>query len=438
MFFTLVDELNANPKIRSLLDRNLAGDATGTIACTLWTLAGTASRGAMTDGVITRADTVRIMLNHDWADLGARLLVEVGLWHDAVSEAACETCTQHLASCSTCRPLRGDEYRFHDWWQRGYDHGVQAKLNIAKKKELQNKQLRAQVWERDCTPGDPETAPCRLCGTLLKRQDRKSDRAPETDHVDPWLAIGAANLITVCRSCNRTKGQRTPEDAGMTLLPPPSKDRSITAAPEDSRPHRAAGSPSSSSAHSQPTGSAGSRVTVPVQVPGKPLAGGEGRGSSPSTVEGRRPSPPASEAARAAHPAPPPDQRSSTPLIPARIRETELSSRAHAGVVGSGDGDGDGDGEGSGGGRGDGDGAGRRRRRRRRGSGRHRGSPSAGTGEGQGRAGSVPPVDFQRVPGKEGSPFRNHHGPWVDRDEVSTCSKHGCDRPCWKCEEERG
>lgn len=50
MFFTLVDELNANPKFRDLLGRGLENDASGSIAITLWTMAGTVSRGSFTDG----------------------------------------------------------------------------------------------------------------------------------------------------------------------------------------------------------------------------------------------------------------------------------------------------------------------------------------------------------------------------------------------------
>ena len=443
MFFTLVDELNANPKFRSLLGRGLDQDATGSIAISLWTVAGTVSRGSYTDGLITRADTIRIMLNHEWADLGTRALVDVGLWHDAGTEQGCETCAQHLASCKTCRPLGPDEYRFHDWWQRGYDHGVQAKLNIAKKKELQNKALRAQVWARDCLPNDPERAPCRLCGVVMNRQDRRSESSPQMDHVDPWLAIGAANLVMMCRKCNQKKGQRTPEEAGMTLLPPPARPGTVAQDPVDSPPQGDAGSPSIRAVDSPHARVAGSTVTVPVQAPGGPRAGGEDRAGSPVPVDGPRPSPPAVRP-----PGPPPqvarpDQSPPDPLIHAQIRETELSSGAHARVGGSGGGSSSGTGAGSGAGPGGGSGGGRRRRKRRRsrgagnGSGAGSGSSGAGSVVPRGRAGEVPPVDYLRVPGKEGSPFRNHSGPWVDRDEESMCSKHGLDRPCWKCEEER-
>lgn len=444
MFFTLVDELNSNPKFRSLLGRGLENDATGAIAITLWTMAGTKSRGSFTDGLITRADTVQVVLNHEWADLGAQALVDVGLWHDAQTEQGCETCMQHLTSCRTCRPLGRGEYRFHDWWQRGYDHGVQAKLNIAKKKELQNKALRAQVWARDCLPGDSDRAACRLCGHLMNRQDRKSPRTPTMDHVDPWIVCGAPNLVFMCRECNQKKGQRTPEEAGLVLRPAPAKPDTVAQDPVDSHPQGNAGSPSiravdsprsrdaGSRVDSHPSRVAGSPITVPVQASGRYGVGEEGRVGAPVPGSVPRPSPSAQWVQDAPPAAAPPDQRTPSPLIHAQIREAELSSGARVPVGGSGDGSGSGSGDGPGAG------AGRRRRRRRRSRGSGSSTRSAKPAIPQGRAGDVPPVDWVRVPGREGSPFRDHVGPWVDRDEQSMCSKHGMDRPCGKCDEARG
>lgn len=441
MFFMLVDELSANPKIRRLLDRGLEGDATGAVAMTLWSVAGTTTRAALSDGVVSRADTVRILLNHEWADTASRLLVDVELWHDAHTEGQCETCMLHLAQCKTCRPLAPGEFRFHDWWQRGYDHGATTKLTIAKKKELQDKKLRTQVWARDSVPGSPETAHCRLCGHLMNRQDRRSDRAPEMDHIDPWLAIGASNLISVCRTCNRQKGQRTPEEAGMSLRPAPVHrgHRTTAPAPIDSPPAGAAGSTSSRAAHSPLERAAGSRITVPVAAGPVSDAGEEVAGSTPRRVEGAALP---STAETAVHrPVPGPRRhRSESPASSdpgTGSEDREVSSRGCARVGGPGDGEGSGEGAGPG--------AGGGRRRRRRGRGKRRGSGGSGAGAAvagspvvaQGRGGAVPPVDYAKVQGREGSPFRGYRGPWVDRDEESTCARHGLDRPCWKCDEER-
>lgn len=417
MFFTLVDELNANPKFKRLLERNLVDDATGAVAVTLWTMAGAASRESLSDGVITRADAIRIMLNHEWAELGARTLVDVGLWHDARTEHDCDTCMQHLAECTLCRPLGPGEYRFHDWWQRKYDHGAQSKLTIAKKRELQDKKLRAQVWARDSNPGDIETAPCRYCGDPMRRQDRKSSKRPEMDHVDPWLACGASNLVMGCWECNHRKGQRTPEDAGMTLRPAPVKtSQAVRQDSEDSRPLRAAGSPQVRRADS-PLADAGSAITVAV-TPEPTVA--------PSAAP--KPHPPGR------HPGA--DQSAPDPLIEPSIRGAELSSYARTGVGGPG-GSSPGTGAGSGAGRGEGSGRGRRRRRRGRGRGAKQEHAAGSGARVLGRAGAVAPVDPMKEPAREGSPFRGYHGPWVDRDEQSVCERHGCDRPCSRCEEER-
>ena len=54
---------------------------------------------------------------------------------------------------------------------------------------------------------------CRYCG---------SKNAPTIDHVVPRCQggkDGADNLVVACWSCNLSKSGRTPEQAGMTLLP---------------------------------------------------------------------------------------------------------------------------------------------------------------------------------------------------------------------------
>jgi 5-methylcytosine-specific restriction endonuclease McrA len=44
----------------------------------------------------------------------------------------------------------------------------------------------------------------------------------EIDHIIPVSQGGDStldNLVTACRRCNRKKAARTPEEAGMTVLP---------------------------------------------------------------------------------------------------------------------------------------------------------------------------------------------------------------------------
>lgn len=57
---------------------------------------------------------------------------------------------------------------------------------------------------------------CRYCGAEV------SGRALTLDHIQPRAMAGgdtAGNLVVACRPCNLRKGKRTPEEAGMPLLP---------------------------------------------------------------------------------------------------------------------------------------------------------------------------------------------------------------------------
>lgn len=84
----------------------------------------------------------------------------------------------------------------------------------AKKAELRDQELLTAVRNRD-------HGRCRYCGTECGRYDRVGARGLVYDHVDPTIAAGAANLVVACRSCNSKKGNRTPEAAGLVLLPVP-------------------------------------------------------------------------------------------------------------------------------------------------------------------------------------------------------------------------
>lgn len=61
---------------------------------------------------------------------------------------------------------------------------------------------------------------CRYCSHLLDRHSY------QIDHVFPLPAgpSTADNLVLACRTCNNRKGNRTPEAAGMILLPEPTRE----------------------------------------------------------------------------------------------------------------------------------------------------------------------------------------------------------------------
>ncbi|MHC6176228.1 HNH endonuclease [Glutamicibacter sp. X7] len=224
-FFQVDDQLHANQKASALAEQAIGGDLVGVAALGLWTMAGSYCQAALTDGLISHVHLMKILLNKDAVDLLAARLVEVGLWH----------ATGH--SCEQCGPVKEGHYLFHDWFQFEYDTGDNVRLARAKRKELKDPQIRADVWARDaedypkCSRGK-----CRYCGVMVFKKTSKGETRPEMDHVDPTLAVGVRNIVLSCAGCNRTKGRRKPEAAGMTLRPAPVREAapapsSLTTAP---------------------------------------------------------------------------------------------------------------------------------------------------------------------------------------------------------------
>jgi len=70
--------------------------------------------------------------------------------------------------------------------------------------------VRQSIYERDYYT-------CRYCGKQLE----KGSRALSLDHIIPVAKGGSQSidsLVTACKSCNQKKWQRTPVEAGMTLI----------------------------------------------------------------------------------------------------------------------------------------------------------------------------------------------------------------------------
>lgn len=68
---------------------------------------------------------------------------------------------------------------------------------------------------------------CQYCGRLVTR------RQATYDHVVPRSQGGGkgwGNIVVACRPCNQRKADRTPALAGMALLHPPEKPRSLPTA----------------------------------------------------------------------------------------------------------------------------------------------------------------------------------------------------------------
>lgn len=83
---------------------------------------------------------------------------------------------------------------------------------------------------KDLNPGAERTRAWRIRTAVFERDNFTCRYCGVTDHPRGWLVAehvepdGSSdleNLVTACRSCNKRKGRRTPEQAGMILLPQP-------------------------------------------------------------------------------------------------------------------------------------------------------------------------------------------------------------------------
>ncbi|RKT49295.1 HNH endonuclease [Saccharothrix australiensis] len=115
--------------------------------------------------------------------------------------------------------IDGYTYRLHAFLRRNPSR-KEYERNRAQTADLRDSRLKALVFERDggC---------CRYCrsGKLSAKAGRARDRRKflQYDHVDPDAPAGrdGENFVICCARCNEYKGHRTPDEAGMSLLPVP-------------------------------------------------------------------------------------------------------------------------------------------------------------------------------------------------------------------------
>lgn len=378
MFFQIDDQFHVNQKAKTLARKALMNDLRGLAGLGLWSMAGSMCQAALTDGVTTVEDLVSITLNHGVAVELADHLVSAGLWH----------APDH--SCERCPKVAAGTYLYHDWFALNYDTAAQVKTTRGKRKELKDPVIIAAVWARDCIddPANPAVGLCRYCQTEVRRQDRKSDIRPEMDHVVPNLYCGPRNIVLSCLKCNRTKGARTPEQAGMTLHPAP-RSQEPAEASEDVSPASAAADTSQAAAGAaealqeriRPEDQADIR-TEPVLISGeKAIPAGARTGTRPGRA----------------------GQGRVTEGLREGVTPTEPATKPS--------------------------------RRRRRGKGRS--NPSAAPAQQEARpssnhdAGEAPTVN---APGRFGSPW---HG-WSGKPSTvteTTCPEHHQEQPCRRCQE---
>ena len=389
MFFQIDDQFHVNPKAKALARKALKNDLHGLAALGLWTVTGSMIQAAGTDGVATLEDLVAITLNHALAIELADHLVSAGLWHQTGHE------------CERCPVVAMDTFLYHDWFAMGYDTGEQVKITRGKRKELKDAKIVAAVWARDCIddPASPAVGLCRYCQTEVRRQDRKSDRRPEMDHVDPTLYCGPRNIVLACLQCNRKKGQRTPEQAGMTLHPAP-RAQALADDAQDVSPAPAAAETNQSPAQPYQRQQEQIRPADQTDRPsGSPVISDE-KGIPVGARTGTRPG------------------RAGEGRVPEGLSNGSLGvTPAEPNSKPS--------------------------RRRRRGKGGNRNTPAAArqhphqeqtsnTLAPKHNAGEAPDVT---APGRFGSPWHGWTGKPSTVDET-TCYDHNEEQPCWKCKEE--
>ena len=111
-----------------------------------------------------------------------------------------------------------DGYVIHDW----YDYA--GKLNERREEQKAYKSRRYALYNdmrliKAIRARDGNF--CRYCGKSVNWNDRKGVDGGTYDHIDPDGDNSLENVVVACRSCNSKKKDRPPEEANMSLMPPP-------------------------------------------------------------------------------------------------------------------------------------------------------------------------------------------------------------------------
>lgn len=114
-----------------------------------------------------------------------------------------------VSICNECADtIMNLKYHKHSGQYLTWENEEQRGRKAKRRSEWVSRARRNQLYERDGYR-------CRYCGGY---------QGLTLDHLLPVAQGGShesENLVTCCKSCNSKKGARTPEEAGMSLLPPP-------------------------------------------------------------------------------------------------------------------------------------------------------------------------------------------------------------------------
>lgn len=422
-FFMTDDKAPTNAKFKGLLAQILLeGDTTGIAAIGLWNMAGASTQASHSDGLLSIADLVSLVMDRTVAEQLAHALVDAGLWHAEGHE------------CSQCEPVPPKHWRFHDWWQMRYKRGADLRLAWDKAKENKRPEIVEAVWARDCVdptqPARKQQAKCRYCGYLTKRSDRTSPRGPQLDHVNPRVTAGVRNLVVSCGDCNRAKAAKTPEEAGMTLRPAPRNPEDDVVPPTASL--AVAVSPVNSDAETPAERPEGNDLVTPAD---------------PVHADAVSPGLPDAETPAENVAVEPTSEPSAEPIGSSQLKAKPKGALAGAPVGAPAQAPGSGPGSGFGLGSGEGSGPGSdhqgdapptpRRSKRRRGKGGKRSPqpppPSPPPPPPQTNPHDAGPSDLIYPPPTGGSPWATWNGPPSAISDENICTVHELHMPCRKC-----
>lgn len=228
-FFAVYDEWPTHPKVIGATRQARA----------LWSHTGPLCSKDRADGYVSPVTLRTAAKLCEYPAKNAAGLVEVGLWHDHQSIHDCPRC---FDGEDGAKPWRGAGvldvgwFFFHDWWHyqlgsAGKHNSIEQARELRKRRLSYDRRLCAAIRGRDRDL-------CRYCGeptiwSVGRGGDTRSPLAGTFDHLNPFdfgdgspASDGGNSLdkiVVACRTCNGRKRDRTPVDAGMVLLPEPTR-----------------------------------------------------------------------------------------------------------------------------------------------------------------------------------------------------------------------
>lgn len=169
--------------------------AAGAAASWVWYCANCYAREHLTDGLVPKQMLSALVPGMTWRQVvnASKKLVEVKLFIENTDGSF--TINDFLVY----HPSKAEVENAREWDNR-------------RKALYSDKQLIEALRRRDADY-------CRYCDCRVNWRDRRGPTGGQFDHVEPRGENSYDNVVVSCRRCNVKKNDRTPEQAGMPLLP---------------------------------------------------------------------------------------------------------------------------------------------------------------------------------------------------------------------------